>query len=177
MRCAFCLKERKRTQNAICDTCGKSHVFCSTCTKREKLSALDCLRNIGKAPLPMVKKIAQAAKQSDKRDKELKKTLQKCRGPKKVYAPPDDAVIDNAAFGPSDPADIKNNPLKYVHIRANDIWKASPALFNRTTAAVTIIECGEGEAATRQVVLTSCVEGPNPLTDLKEQAKQDEIVI
>jgi len=177
MLCAFCLKEKKRTQVVICHICDKGHQFCTICAKKKKLSALNCLKNEGKVPRQAVKKIAAKAKESNARDKKLKEKVKKCRGPKTVYTPPVDAVIDNTAFGPSDPADIKNNALKYVHIRANEIWKANPTLFNQTTAAVTIIECGDGDAATRQVLLTSCVEGPNPMAELARQAKEGEVVV
>jgi hypothetical protein len=177
MPCAFCLKEKKRTQAVICHTCGKGHQFCAGCAKKEKLSALHCLKENGKAPRHAVKQFAAKAKESNARDKKLKETVKKCRAKKKVYTPPVDAVIDNTAFGPSDPADIRNDPLKYVHIRANEIWKSNPKLFNQTTAAVTIIECGNGDAATRQVLLTSCVEGPNPIAELARQAKEGEVLV
>jgi len=127
-----------------------------------------------------ISKTRNKAVQNRQGARKVKKAIQKCRTSRAraaPYAPPADAIIDPSVFGPADENEIRTNPLHYVHIRANEIWTASPALFNQTTACVSIMECGAGDAVTRSVLLTSCVEGPNPLAELRRQAKDSEVLV
>ena len=179
MACAFCLEKRK-TEAVDCHICGKPHWFCFVCRRRKKLSSLKCLEASGKAPKVVVQKLVAKAKEHEKQKKKLVKGMKECKAKRRkaeTYQAPLDAVVKPEALGPSDPLDIQNDPLKYVHIRAAEIWKSDEKLFNQTTAAVTIIECGEGEAAKRSVLLTSCVEGPNTHAALRRQAKLGEDLI
>jgi hypothetical protein len=193
MPCAYCQKEKGLTK-ADCGLCGLQHEFCKPCItaakrrdeKAEKtaeetnkakkratpLASLKCHVKLGKMSRAKAEKVKERAK--DNKDA-LKRLKPKKECPKKEYAPPLDAVIDRTALGPSDPADIANDPIKYVHIRANEIWKANPKLFDNTTGGVTIIECGD--AKTRSVILTSSCEGFNPLAELGRQAKEGEILV
>ena len=188
MICSSCGVDRKCKQ-AKCDYCGAKHAFCTLCTgkverskekateaerkgeesKVLKLASLDCREAAGKLPARGAKKVFEKAKQKNDRAVKVPKRV---RCPRVPALPP---IIDKTQFGPSDPADIQNNPLKYVHIRANEIWKENPKLFDNTTAGVTIIECGD--AKTRSVILTSCVEGPNIHPALDRASKLGEVLV
>jgi hypothetical protein len=193
MACAACGRDRK-TRSENCDLCGKPHDFCPICIKGvasskkaaetasskgekkkpRKLASIVCRMKSGELTNRQAEAILEKAKTANKQD--AKRSIagtKKCV--KKAPKTPKDAVIDATALGPSDPKDIAADPMKYVHIRANEIWKANPKLFDNTTACVTIIECGAEK--TRGVILTSSVEGPNPLAELTRQAKDGELLI
>jgi hypothetical protein len=179
MPCAKCLRERK-TKPVQCSECGKEHPICGICARAKKVSAVACRVKAHKISQHQAEEILEKAQKAKDADASRKKKMQACKRKQlaeKAYVPPQDAVVKKTDFGPSDPEDIVNNPLRYVHVRANEIWKANPTLFGQTTACVTIIECGEGVNAKRSVLLTSCNEGPNPLAELTRQAKEGEVCV
>lgn len=163
----FCLRSVERNRK----TREKQKEQGTKKTRKIVLASLDCSLKNGTVSKDHAKKILKNAKDKAESKKSLK-TLRKCPKP---YTPPKDAVIDNSAFGPLDPNDIQNDPIKYVRIRANQIWATDPKLFNNTTAGVTIVECGLTRE--RKVILTSCVEGPNVHKPLERAANVGEILV
>jgi len=168
--CAYCEKT-KVVAAAACTICGKEHEFCGICRKGpKKPAALQCMLDNGRISKKRAKEIRASAEKTEKQAKKVKKDIQKCK--KRARKAPVVPVIDRTQFGPADEADIATNPLRYVQIRANEIWSTNPTLFNQTTACVTIVECGA--TRTRSVILTSCVEGPNVHPALQHASKAGE---